>query len=39
MRAAQGANGAWMVNSTVENIFNGLFRAPVNEKIPALSSI
>ena len=38
-RAAEGANGAWMVNSTAENIFNGLFRVPVNEKIPTLSSI
>jgi hypothetical protein len=27
------------VNSLVQNIFNGLLRVPVNEKIPALNSI
>jgi hypothetical protein len=27
------------VNARVQNIFNGLLRVPVNEKIPALNSI
>ena len=38
-RAAEGANGAGVVNSAVENIFNGLLRVPVKRKIPALNSI
>jgi len=31
--------GAVTVNTRSRNIFNGLFRVPVNEKIPALNLI
>ena len=37
-RAALDA-GAVMVNMRSRNIFNGLLRVPVKEKIPALNSI
>ena len=36
---AAASPGARLVNSMVQNIFNGLERVPVNEKIPALNSI
>ena len=35
----RGCAGADMVNGRDENIFNGLYRVPVKEKIPALNSI
>jgi hypothetical protein len=36
---ATTADGAVMINKRVRNIFNGLLRVPVKEKIPALNSI
>jgi hypothetical protein len=37
--AAAAGKGANTVNTRGPNIFNGLFRVPVNEKIPALNLI
>ena len=38
-KGATMAKGAVMINKSVWNIFNGLLRVPVNEKIPALNLI
>jgi hypothetical protein len=38
-RLCRGGFSPRLVNSLSKNIFNGLFRVPVNEKIPALNSI
>ncbi len=36
---AASLEGAGPINTQSRNIFNGLFRVPVNEKIPALNLI